>query len=126
MSKGHSIHCVSSVYIIAIAIAIFNCVIFFPASVILEQIIGTLVDKELLNIEHLEMLTTSNLRTLCFCSWFQHLTKNEFDKARYGTIEILHQTSIICPVIKLLIILSFEFHILIPEYPLQFFRNLLL
>ena len=73
---------------------------FFPASIILEKIIGTLVDKQLLTIERLEMLTTSNLRTFRF-SWLnkEHLSvkgKEEMDETKIT--DVLHTTSIICPV----------------------------
>ena len=72
----------------------------FSTSVILKRIIRTLVYKKLLNIQRLEMLITSNLRTLRF-SWFdkQHLSvigKDEIDEAII--IDLLHRTSIICPV----------------------------
>ena len=72
----------------------------FPASAILEKIIGTLAGKKLLTIERLEMLTTSNLRTFCF-SWLdkKHLSimgKNEMDETIIT--DLLCTTSIICPV----------------------------
>ena len=67
---------------------------------ILEQIIGTLVDKKLLNIERLEMLTTSKLRTFRLC-WLdkEHLVvkgKEEMDETIIT--DVIHRISIICPV----------------------------
>ena len=100
MSKVHSIHCVSSVDMMEVKLHINWLLFLFAASVILEQIIGTLVDKKLLTIERLEMLTTSNLRTFCF-SWLdkEHLlVKGKEYMDRTKTINILHTTSIICPV----------------------------
>ena len=67
------------------------------ASVILEKIIGVLVGKELLTIERLEMLITSNLRTLCF-SWLD-LSRRDKDEHDTKCVDILNQTSVICPVI---------------------------
>ena len=67
---------------------------------ILEQIIGTLVDKKLLNIERLKMLTTSKLRTFRF-SWLdkEHLSVKGKDEVDETIItDIIHKTSIICPV----------------------------
>ena len=72
----------------------------FPASTILEKIIGTLVDKRLLTIERLEMLTTSKLRTFCF-SWVdeEHLLVKEKEEMDETIItDLLQRTSIICPV----------------------------
>ena len=72
----------------------------FPASAILEKIIGTLAGKELLTIECLEMFTTSNLRTFRF-SWLnkEHLSVNGKDEMDVTIIiDLLHTTSIICPV----------------------------
>ena len=103
MPKVHSIHCVSSVKMdwkLVEAYVFKLTVNFFPASIILEKIIGTLVDKQLLTIERLEMLTTSNLRTFRF-SWLnkEHLSvkgKEEMDETKIT--DVLHTTSIICPV----------------------------
>ena len=93
-------HCVSTVEITDVTLHINLPLFLLAASVILERIIRTLVDKKLLTIERLEMLTTSNLRTFCF-SWLdeEHLLvkgKEYMDVTK--TINILHTTSIICPV----------------------------
>ena len=72
----------------------------FPASMILEKIIGILVDKKLLTTERLEMLTTSKLRTFRLC-WLdkEHLVvkgKEEMDETIIT--DVIHRISIICPV----------------------------
>ena len=93
-------HCVSTVEITDVTLHINLPLFLRAASVILERIIRTLVDKKLLTIERLEMLTTSNLRTFCF-SWLdkEHLlVKGKEYMDRTKTINILHTTSIICPV----------------------------
>ena len=93
-------HCVSTVEITDVTLHINLPLFLLAASVILERIIRTLVDKKLLTIERLEMLTTSNLRTFCF-SWLdkEHLlVKGKEYMDRTKTINILHTTSIICPV----------------------------
>ena len=93
-------HCVSTVEITDVTLHINLPLFLLAASVILERIIRTLVDKKLLTIERLEMLTTSNLRTFCF-SWLDEehlLVKGKEYMDRTKTINILHTTSIICPV----------------------------
>ena len=93
-------HCVSTVEITDVTLHINLPLFLRAASVILERIIRTLVDKKLLTIERLEMLTTSNLRTFCF-SWLDEehlLVKGKEYMDRTKTINILHTTSIICPV----------------------------
>ena len=100
MPKVHWMHCVSTVEITGVTLHINWLLFLLAASVILEQIIGTLTNKKLLTIERIEMLTTSNLRTFCF-SWLdkKHLSvkgKEEMDLTK--VINILYKTSIICPV----------------------------
>ena len=100
MRKVPSIHCVSSVDMMEVKLHINWLLFLLAASVILKQIIGTLVDKKLLTIERLEMLTTSKLRTFCF-SWLdnkQLLVKGKKEKDKTKITDILHRTSIICPV----------------------------
>ena len=100
MRKVPSIHCVSFVDMMEVKLHINWLLFLLAASVILKQIIGTLVDKKLLTIERLEMLTTSKLRTFCF-SWLdnkQLLVKGKKEKDKTKITDILHRTSIICPV----------------------------
>ena len=93
-------HCVSTVEITDVTLHINLPLFLLAASVILERIIRTLVDKKLLTIERLEMLTTSNLRTFCF-SWLdeEHLLVKEKEEMDETIItDLLQRTSIICPV----------------------------
>ena len=100
MSKIHQMHCVSTVEITDVTLHINLPLFLLAASVILERIIRTLVDKKLLTIERLEMLTTSKLRTFRF-SWLdnkQLLVKGKKKKYETKITDILQRTSIICPV----------------------------
>ena len=104
MPIAPSNHCVSSVDLVPHVTVNINITIvylfMFPASAILEKIIGTLVDKQLVNIERLEMLTTSKLRTFCF-SWLdkEHLSAKGKDEMDVTIItDILYTTSVSCPV----------------------------
>ena len=92
--------CVSTVQIMDVNLHINLRLFLLAASVILERIIRTLLDNELLTTQRLEMLITSNLRTLCF-SWLEKKRPPIRGKDTMDVMvisDILHRTSLICPV----------------------------
>ena len=87
-------HCVSTVEITDVTLYINLRLYLLAASVFLDSIMSTLVDKQLATTQRIKMLVTSNMRTLCLSQPLSMKTE------MYGTevTDILHKTSIICPV----------------------------